>query len=226
MTVITDLRENLADVLEAVGPGSPTLCEGWDSQHLLAHLLLRETRPDAAAGIFLPPLKDRTERLLQERAEAMADPEGYARGVAEFREASPLSRRSARVDAAMNFVEYVIHREDARRGSAEATRRAAGVGPFAPDERQRVWDQLRPPLAMFAKDYPDGLELVGTDSEGRPALGSRTIRRPAAQSRVGGLVQRVVRAPSEGTFTVLEGEPVDLLLYLSGRQGAARVSRG
>ncbi|WP_165313177.1 maleylpyruvate isomerase family mycothiol-dependent enzyme [Rothia halotolerans] len=224
MSVITDLRENLADVLDAVGPGRPTLCEGWDTEDLLAHLILRETRPDAALGIFLRPLSGRTGRMMRERAGAMSSAEGYARGVREFRRARPLTRRAAKVDEAMNFAEYVIHREDARRGSPEAQRLAAEVGPFAPDEQRRVWRTLRPPLAMFAKDYPDGLELVGTDGEGGAALGSRVIRRPASESRLGGLVQRVVRAPSAGRPTVLEGEPVDLLLHLSGRREAARVT--
>ena len=224
MSVITDLRENLADVLDAVGPGHPTLCEGWDTEDLLAHLILRETRPDAALGIFLRPLSGRTGRMMRERAGDMSSAEGYARGVREFRRAHPLTRRASKVDEAMNFAEYVIHREDARRGSPETRRLAEQVGPFAPDEQRRVWETLRPPLAMFAKDYPDGLELVGTDAEGTAALGSRVIRRPASDSRLSGLVQRVVRAPSAGRPTMLEGEPVDLLLYLSGRREAARVA--
>ena len=51
--MITEVRTNLAAVLEAAGPDRPTLCEGWRASDLLAHLLLRETRPDVAAGIAL-----------------------------------------------------------------------------------------------------------------------------------------------------------------------------
>ena len=47
-------RSALADTLEQIGPNQPTLCTGWRTQDLLAHLVVRERRPDAAAGILIP----------------------------------------------------------------------------------------------------------------------------------------------------------------------------
>ena len=79
--MITDVRTNLAAVLEAAGPDRPTLCEGWRTSDLLAHLLLRETRPDVAAGIVLPPLASRTERLTRRLGQRLASPEEYAQGL-------------------------------------------------------------------------------------------------------------------------------------------------
>lgn len=38
-------RYALAATFREVGPGAPTLCAGWRSEDLLAHLVLRETRP-------------------------------------------------------------------------------------------------------------------------------------------------------------------------------------
>ncbi|WP_010474195.1 maleylpyruvate isomerase family mycothiol-dependent enzyme, partial [Streptomyces somaliensis] len=53
----------LADLLEAVGPEAPTLCDGWTTRDLAAHLVVRERRPDAAAGVLLEPLRGRLERV-------------------------------------------------------------------------------------------------------------------------------------------------------------------
>src|SRR6478752_5044207 len=44
-------RRELADALDRLGPAAPTLCEGWDTAHLAAHLVVREHRPDALVGL-------------------------------------------------------------------------------------------------------------------------------------------------------------------------------
>jgi uncharacterized protein (TIGR03085 family) len=44
-------RGDLADLLERLGPSAPTCCEGWDTAHLAAHLVAREHRPDALPGL-------------------------------------------------------------------------------------------------------------------------------------------------------------------------------
>ena len=49
-------REALCDLLTDLGPEAPTLCAGWRTRDLAAHLVLRERRPDAAPGILLPLL--------------------------------------------------------------------------------------------------------------------------------------------------------------------------
>ena len=38
-------RLALADLMAEVGPDAPTLCGGWTTRDLAAHLLLRERRP-------------------------------------------------------------------------------------------------------------------------------------------------------------------------------------
>ena len=47
-------RHALADLLDEVGPDAPTLCAGWRSGDLAAHLVVRERRPHAAPGPPLP----------------------------------------------------------------------------------------------------------------------------------------------------------------------------
>ncbi len=44
-------RGRLCDLFLEVGPDSPTLCEGWTTADLAAHLVIRERKPLAAPGI-------------------------------------------------------------------------------------------------------------------------------------------------------------------------------
>ena len=57
MSITANERAEMCDLFQELGPDEPTLCEGWNTRDLLAHLLVRERRPDAAAGIFLPFLR-------------------------------------------------------------------------------------------------------------------------------------------------------------------------
>ncbi|MHB1139691.1 MAG: maleylpyruvate isomerase N-terminal domain-containing protein, partial [Microthrixaceae bacterium] len=41
-------RAELCELFEIVGPDVATLCEGWTTRDLAAHLVVRERRPDAA----------------------------------------------------------------------------------------------------------------------------------------------------------------------------------
>src|SRR4051812_45020481 len=50
-------RRALAGLLSPLGPGAPTLCEGWATAHLAAHLVVREPRPDALPGFGLELLR-------------------------------------------------------------------------------------------------------------------------------------------------------------------------
>ena len=98
----------------------------------------------------------------------------------------------------INFVEYVIHHEDVRRGGADAGRAA---GPARRASRTRCWGQL----GLFAA---------------RPARRRRSgsgWRRPTGQTRVA----------KAGDGVTLTGEPVELALWISGRRdrGARRGHR-
>ena len=44
-------RRRFADALLEVGPDAPTLCDGWSTRDLAAHVVLRDRRPDAAGGL-------------------------------------------------------------------------------------------------------------------------------------------------------------------------------
>ncbi len=106
-------RERLAMValLAEVGPDAPTLCDGWTTRDLLAHLIVRERRPDAGAGLFVPPLAGYTERVrlgyrdrdYQHLIRAFSRPPWW----------SPVANPLA--DELVNSMEMFLHHEDIRR---------------------------------------------------------------------------------------------------------------
>src|ERR1700753_1453307 len=56
-------RTALCDLFLELGPQAPTLCEGWTTRDLAAHLVVRDRRPDGAIGILVPRLSGHTEKL-------------------------------------------------------------------------------------------------------------------------------------------------------------------
>src|SRR5918911_778957 len=104
-------RLTLAHLLTQVGPDAPTLCTGWTARDLAAHIVVRERRPLAAAGIAIRSLADRTARI-----QARFAGKDYDELVDEVRRPplwSPLS--NPLLDEAVNVNEMFIHHEDVRR---------------------------------------------------------------------------------------------------------------
>jgi uncharacterized protein (TIGR03085 family) len=124
-------RAALCDTFDAVGPDAPTLCEGWDTSDLAAHLLVRETRPDAAIGILLPgPFARHTANVM-----AHVEGRGYAAMVAALRSGPPIWFRAGPM-AAPNVIENWIHHEDIRRA------RGDGPRPSQPELDDVLWSSL------------------------------------------------------------------------------------
>ena len=67
MSIAGDERAALAAALRAAGPGAPTLCEGWTTRDLAAHLWLREHDPRVVLGLVLPDLRSRMDAMPQVR---------------------------------------------------------------------------------------------------------------------------------------------------------------
>jgi uncharacterized protein (TIGR03085 family) len=123
-------RRQLADLLLATGPEAPTLCAGWTTRDLAAHLVVRERRPDAVATRLIPPLAGHAERV---RRELAARP--YAEVVALVRTPpwwSPLS--NPLTDELFNGLEFFIHHEDVRRG-----RPGWAPRPLDPGHQAALW---------------------------------------------------------------------------------------
>lgn len=105
-------RAELSDLFTALGPDQPTLCGEWTTADLAAHLVLREQRMDAAAGIVVPALAWYAESVQRKLA---AKP--FAELVADFRDGPPWWSPWALpgLDRLGNSLEFFVHHEDVRR---------------------------------------------------------------------------------------------------------------
>jgi uncharacterized protein (TIGR03085 family) len=117
-------RQGLCDTFERVGPDAPTLCSPWRTRDLAAHLVVRERRPDVSAGILVPALAGRLEKVQNGYAEWE-----WPRLVNEVRTGppawSPTSLRS--VDEATNTAEFFVHHEDVLRAGPDWSPRDLSV---------------------------------------------------------------------------------------------------
>jgi uncharacterized protein (TIGR03085 family) len=104
-------RAALVDTMRAVGPDAPTLCGDWTTRDLAAHLILRERRPDAAAGILIPKLAGYTARKQRDLRQATEWP----RLLTLVASGPPLYSPLKLLDPLVNTTEMYIHHEDVRR---------------------------------------------------------------------------------------------------------------
>ena len=111
MSVAQCERAALVESLRRVGPDAPTLCGQWTTRDLAAHLVLREHRPDAAAGITVPALARYTAKV-QEQIAASTDWNALLDKVAG---GPPLYSPFKLLDAVANVSEMFVHHEDVRR---------------------------------------------------------------------------------------------------------------
>ncbi|MGO9383489.1 MAG: TIGR03085 family metal-binding protein [Mycobacterium sp.] len=111
MSIAQRERAALVDTLRGVGPDAPTLCEGWKTRDLAAHLMIREYRLDAAPGIVIPFLAAHTAKVQNEAAERM----GWDELVDKVASGPPLYSPLKLLDPVANVAEMFIHHEDVRR---------------------------------------------------------------------------------------------------------------
>jgi uncharacterized protein (TIGR03085 family) len=196
VTYARDERLALCDLLDESGPGEPTLCEGWQTRDLAAHLVLREHRPDARLGVLGGPLAERTRRMQRRLAERSPFP----RLVETIRSGPP--RLSffgiPGVDERANGVEYFVHHEDVRRAQPGWEPRDIGRG-----LSDMLWSRLR--FASFIlRKSPVGVELARDDDT-------------AAAQKVR------ITAKARTPVVTVTGPSAELTMWVFGRSGAARV---
>jgi len=127
-------RLALAQLLADLGPDQPTLCTGWTTGDLAAHLVIRDRRPDGAAGAMIPALAAHGERV---RRAQRARP--YATTLSLLRTPpwwSPASHPP--LEALTNNGEFFIHHEDVRRAQPDWEPRE-----LAPEDAAALWGQVR-----------------------------------------------------------------------------------
>jgi uncharacterized protein (TIGR03085 family) len=191
-------RSTLCDALIHSGPGAPTLCEGWLTRDLAAHVFVRERRPLAMPGILLggnfARLTDRSMAVAMRRF-------GYVGVVGKVRSGPPLLWRP--IDDLVNLVEFFVHTEDVRRAVAGWEARDD------PHLDTALWSSLnRAARIMTRKLKGAGLELES------PA-GERIIARR-------GEPQVVLRGGPQELVLYLYGRARAATVSLSGPEEAQR----
>jgi uncharacterized protein (TIGR03085 family) len=148
-----DERLALCAVLDDAGPREPTLCEGWATLDLAAHLVVRERRPDAAVGILGGPMARYTGRIQRKLAERTP----YPRLVQAIRAGPPRLSPLRVADEQVNLVEFFVHNEDVRRARPGWEPRA-----ISQDLADALWRRLR--MARFVlRKVPVGVEFARDD---------------------------------------------------------------
>ena len=99
--------------LREVGPHAPTLCDGWNTTDLAAHLVVRERRLDATAGITIPFLAGYTARV----QDNVARSKNWDELLELVASGPPLYSPFKLVDGLVNLGEMFIHHEDVRRAA-------------------------------------------------------------------------------------------------------------
>lgn len=147
-------RAELCTLFESVGPDAPTLCEGWSTSDLAAHLVVRERRPDAALGILASPFARHGEKVRQQYAQR-----DWAELVDLVRTGPPTLSPFGlpAVDRLANTMEYFVHHEDVRR--------CDGGGPrdLDPGLEAQLWSVLTRMSRLMLRGSPAGVELRSTD---------------------------------------------------------------
>lgn len=182
-------RARLCDELTAAGPSAPTLCEGWLTRDLAAHVFVRERRPLAGPGILLGGV---FARLNAASMRAALRRYGFSGLVAATRSGPPLLWRP--FDEALNLVEFFVHTEDVRRAAPD----------WEPRDDPRLDVALWATLARGSRLWTRKVRGIGLELE-RSDGGRIVARRGEPRA-------------------VLSGGAQELVLYLFGRTGAARVT--
>jgi uncharacterized protein (TIGR03085 family) len=192
-------RRALCALLDETGPDAPTLCEGWTTGDLAAHLVLRERRPDAAAGVAGGPLAGYTARV-QHRIRSRTPFPDLVRTIRSGPPALSVMALPG-MDERVNAVEFFVHHEDVRRGAPGWEPRTLGRG-----ESDMLWHRLRMARFMLRK-APVGVELARDDID-TGADGASSYR---------------ITARNATPAVTVVGSPAELTMWVMGRRTAARV---
>lgn len=187
-------RGALCDAFLRLGPEAPTLCEGWDTSDLAAHLVVREGRnPLVSAGVVVPGLSGLTERAMRKAQ----DRDSWDGLVDRVRQGPPKGSlmRSPKLDGAINTIEYFVHHEDVLRAQPDAPRRRLDA-----DLEEALWDRTE--------------QFAGRLIKGAPV--AVVLRRP------GGAELTFPASGSDGTVT-LTGTPGELIMWVYRRDGDVQV---
>ncbi|HIW92156.1 MAG TPA: TIGR03085 family protein [Candidatus Corynebacterium avicola] len=162
MTISRDEREALADLLLSRGPDEPTLCEGWTTRDMAVHLVLREHRLDATAGMFLKPFSGHLDKVSRDY-----EKKSYEDLVEVYRNGPPVWNPMKLADKFINLGENFVHHEDVRRGGGEHTPRDLPTA-----TREALWTLVTQGARGMIRSSGATVKLVRTDGDGSVTVGS------------------------------------------------------
>ncbi|MDQ2754730.1 MAG: TIGR03085 family metal-binding protein [Actinomycetota bacterium] len=195
-------RRLLADLFDQVGPQAPTLCDGWQTADLAAHLVVREHRPDAAAGMVIRGLASYSERVQH----SVRDNPDWPALVNKIRTGPPLLMRA--LDEAINTAEYFVHHEDVRRAKPGFTVRA-----LEPGLQKALWTRLSSPFGrLLARRSPVGISLEAA------GFGTRNLKKGSDHVTISG-------SPAELTLFVFGRRDVARVELDGDEMAVARLRR-
>ena len=180
--------------MDELGPDAPTLCGGWDVGDLAAHLVVRDTRPDAALGLLIKPLHSYTAGVEAAKRKTTPFPELVEQVRSGPPAWSPIGWPVVKDKA--NLTEYFIHHEDVRRAQPGWKPRE-----LDPELSAELWKFVRQMAPLLVRGVKDTRVTFRTPDGGERSIG---------------------RAESKHSATVT-GEPGEIVLYLSGRRPIAQV---
>ncbi|MEO3812883.1 TIGR03085 family metal-binding protein [Sphaerisporangium sp. B11E5] len=178
MTYAAAERAALSDLLDRVGPDAPTLCEGWTTADLAAHLVLREHRPDAAGGIVIKALAGYTASVQNKIKNGRSWPalvDAVRKGAPRW---SPY--RLPGLDELVNSLELFVHHEDVRRAQAVWEPRELPAG-----QQETIWKRVSSGARLMVRRSPVPVVLRHPDGRtagAAPGPGPRvTVTGPPAE---------------------------------------------
>ena len=209
VTLTQDERAAICDSFEQFGPDAPTLCEGWTTRDLLAHMLVRERRPDASAGIVVPFLK---EHLAQVTEQFAAEP--YDEMIKTFRGGPPILSVWAIpvLGDKANLGEFFIHHEDIRRAPDQ-------WAPREPNEAldDALWNPMKLMGRVLFRKSPVGVTLrcAGRDDivakRGEPGV--------VLVGLPGEILIHAYGRPLDKVHVVVQGAPEDVEAFEASPRG-------
>ncbi|NVM99789.1 TIGR03085 family metal-binding protein [Arthrobacter sp. SDTb3-6] len=186
-------RLAMVETFRGADPEAPTLCEGWNGRRLLAHLVMREHAPLKQLLDAASRPVPGSERRLGDVAAAALTPAGYGGLLARFAAGTGTANPMTWLGDSVQLVEYVIHHEDVRRGGGNHQPRS-----LPPGQLDALWARLPLMARMAYRRSPTAVTIAAKNHPAVPV--------------------------HKGSGRVLvSGDPVEVALYISGRQRAADV---
>jgi uncharacterized protein (TIGR03085 family) len=210
MSLATEERASICDTLLELGPDQPTLCVGWTTRDMIAHLVMRERRPDAAVGILVRPFSGHMTNVMAQIAEQPFD-----ELIATFRSGPPWWTIFAipGVGDRANMSEFYVHHEDIRRAQPDWQPRPTEV-----HREDALWGGLTNPMGrLLFRRSSVGVVLRAAGrrdvvvKKGEPAV--HIVGEPSEITLV------AYGRPTDHARVVIQGAPEDIAKFESSPHG-------